>query len=361
MSLTTVTGARYEQHHQHPTPHAAASGRLPRRGRPARRKQRRRSASGGNRQAGRLRFFVGRVENPAQAVQGHAVGCIRGRGQREQPAGRPGQRRGTTHPVTQLQRHGTAHSRCQARALGRLLVQPQERRAQSGKLGWVQRRRGHLGRGRCGRRPGGHRARRLGPHRPRVVPLAPGGVARRRPQLGGKLDHGLATRQLIRPAERYDLCVPSRIPRTCSRARPADGAIRRPVKLRHQNFSDRAHEHHHTLSTTPPRAQAYYGAMLIDDNGPGSVEQGVALLRMAAAQDDPSGQSYLARCYETGRGVARDDGQARALFEKAALRGDKPAQRSMANIYERGIGVAADPVRAEEWRKAAGIPVPRPR
>ncbi|WP_167223135.1 tetratricopeptide repeat protein [Massilia rubra] len=101
--------------------------------------------------------------------------------------------------------------------------------------------------------------------------------------------------------------------------------------------------------------------MLIDDNGPGSVEQGVALLRMAAAQDDPSGQSYLARCYETGRGVARDDGQARALFEKAALRGDKPAQRSMANIYERGIGVAADPVRAEEWRKAAGIPVPRPR
>lgn len=102
------------------------------------------------------------------------------------------------------------------------------------------------------------------------------------------------------------------------------------------------------------RAQAYYGAMLIDDNGPGSMEPGVALLRMAAAQDDPSGQSYLARCYETGRGVARDDGQARALYEKAA-------QRTMANIYERGIGVAADPVRAAEWRKAAGIPVPRPR
>ena len=109
------------------------------------------------------------------------------------------------------------------------------------------------------------------------------------------------------------------------------------------------------------RAQADYGAILLDDPSRGAAQQGVALLRMAVAQDDPSGQSYLARCYETGRGVPRDERQARLLYEKAALRGDKAAQRSMANIYERGIGVAADPVRAAEWRKAAEVPVPRPR
>ncbi|MDQ1919296.1 TonB family protein [Massilia pseudoviolaceinigra] len=109
------------------------------------------------------------------------------------------------------------------------------------------------------------------------------------------------------------------------------------------------------------RSQAYYGSLLLDDNTPEGIEQGMALLSKAAAQDDFVGQFLLGQCYDAGRGVAQDKAMAATLFEKAALGGSKRAQRLMATMYERGEGVAADPVKADQWRKAAAIPPPRPR
>lgn len=108
-------------------------------------------------------------------------------------------------------------------------------------------------------------------------------------------------------------------------------------------------------------AQARYGIMLLEDKVPDSMEQGLALLRKAVAQGDNAGRFSLARCYETAHGVPLDLAKAAALYETAAFGGNKPAQQAIAMMYERGEGVVADAVKADQWRKAAEIPIPRPR
>ncbi|WP_167399935.1 tetratricopeptide repeat protein [Massilia violaceinigra] len=108
-------------------------------------------------------------------------------------------------------------------------------------------------------------------------------------------------------------------------------------------------------------SQAFYGALLMREIGPEWIELGLELVRKSAAQNDAQGQFFLARCYENGHGVARNDVTAAALFEKAALGGSKPAQQSIAAMYERGQGVASDPVKAAKWRQIADKPVPAPR
>ncbi|MDM5181730.1 TonB family protein [Massilia sp. DJPM01] len=109
------------------------------------------------------------------------------------------------------------------------------------------------------------------------------------------------------------------------------------------------------------RSQAYYGSLQLDDNTPEGMQQGIALLSRAAAQDDFVGQYFLGQCYDTGRGVPQDKAMAATLYEKAARGGSKPAQRLMATMYERGEGVTADPVKATQWRMASQIRPPRPR
>lgn len=103
-------------------------------------------------------------------------------------------------------------------------------------------------------------------------------------------------------------------------------------------------------------SQAVYGTMLMQESEPDSVAQGVALLRKAVAQNHASGQLALARAYQGGHGVERDDTQAAALIEKAALNGSKAAQKALAELYERGTGVTADPVKAAQWRQTAASP-----
>ncbi|MDQ1812454.1 TonB family protein [Massilia sp. CCM 9210] len=71
-------------------------------------------------------------------------------------------------------------------------------------------------------------------------------------------------------------------------------------------------------------SQAYYGMMLLEDKVPDSLEQGLALLRKAAAQGDNTGQFFLARCHETGHGVPLDLAKAAALYETAAFGGNTP-------------------------------------
>ncbi|UOD29564.1 TonB family protein [Massilia violaceinigra] len=108
-------------------------------------------------------------------------------------------------------------------------------------------------------------------------------------------------------------------------------------------------------------SQAAYGTMLMQESEPEAVAQGLALLRKAVAQNHASGQLALARAYQAGHGVERDDTEAAALFEKAALNGSKAAQKVLVDLYERGIGVTADPDKAAQWRQIAGSPPASPR
>ncbi|WP_229505056.1 TonB family protein [Massilia mucilaginosa] len=103
-------------------------------------------------------------------------------------------------------------------------------------------------------------------------------------------------------------------------------------------------------------SQASYGSMLMQERTPESIEEGLALVRKAVAQQHAGGQLALARAYQAGHGVERDEAQAADLYEKAALNGSKAAQKALAELYEHGTGVAADPVKAAQWRQIAASP-----
>lgn len=80
---------------------------------------------------------------------------------------------------------------------------------------------------------------------------------------------------------------------------------------------------------------------------PAGAAEGIALLRKAAAQNDRTAQAALALCYETGRGVERDYGEAAALYRAAAGAGNAEAKRGLARLHEKGLGVEKDQAAAQ--------------
>ena len=76
--------------------------------------------------------------------------------------------------------------------------------------------------------------------------------------------------------------------------------------------------------------------------------------RKSAEQGFADSAYYLARMYEAGRGVERDDAKAVDWYMKAAEKGDRRAQYSLGTMYENGKGVKADLEEALKWyRKSA--------
>ena len=67
----------------------------------------------------------------------------------------------------------------------------------------------------------------------------------------------------------------------------------------------------------------------------------------------PEGMLLLASLYRSGKGVARDDGKARALTLTSAQGGLDEAQYAMARMEMDGIGFAADLAAARRWAEAA--------
>jgi TPR repeat protein len=68
-----------------------------------------------------------------------------------------------------------------------------------------------------------------------------------------------------------------------------------------------------------------------------------------AQKGDAVAQCALGACYESGRGVARDLGEAVKWYWKAAKQGDALAQSALGACYEKGRGVAKDFDEAVKW------------
>lgn len=98
-------------------------------------------------------------------------------------------------------------------------------------------------------------------------------------------------------------------------------------------------------------AQARLGTRLVLQAG--HEQEGVEMLRKAAARSDRLAQAMLGRCYETGTGVQRDYAQALALYTPAAAAGNADAKRGLARLYEQGNGVARDPAAARKLYQEA--------
>lgn len=117
-----------------------------------------------------------------------------------------------------------------------------------------------------------------------------------------------------------------------------------------------------------PDAQAGLGGLYWRGDGvKQDDQQSLKWNRMSAEQGCARGERQLAILYQTGRGgVEKDLAEAARWCLKAAIQGDKTAQLGMARIYDSGIGVPRDEAEADRWyrkliedsRQSPGEPSP---
>ena len=75
--------------------------------------------------------------------------------------------------------------------------------------------------------------------------------------------------------------------------------------------------------------------------------------RLAAERGHVGGQYNLARMYDHGLGVRRDDAEAVRWYRRAAEQGEVHSQHHLAEMYRDGHGVPKDAQRSLEWFEVA--------
>ncbi len=102
-------------------------------------------------------------------------------------------------------------------------------------------------------------------------------------------------------------------------------------------------------------SQFYIGLAYYQGDGVPDKDYGQAAIswRKAALQGNAEAQNNLARAYEQGHGLPRDDEKAAYWFSRAAGHGDPTAQFNLAVMYELGRGVAVDLTMAVGWYQKA--------
>ena len=73
----------------------------------------------------------------------------------------------------------------------------------------------------------------------------------------------------------------------------------------------------------------------------------------SAAKDYPKGQYALGMCYKDGIGTAKDPKKAAEYFSKAAQNDNADAQYQLGKCYMKGKGITADSKKAASWLKKA--------
>jgi localization factor PodJL len=100
-----------------------------------------------------------------------------------------------------------------------------------------------------------------------------------------------------------------------------------------------------------PIAQFQKGLAELDA---GRTDAGATLIRQAASANQPAALYRLAKLYEAGEGVPRDDVMARQLIERAARGGNRIAMHDLALYYTEGRGgVDLDMIAAKSWFEQA--------
>ena len=115
--------------------------------------------------------------------------------------------------------------------------------------------------------------------------------------------------------------------------------------------SDAAKTLNSAASAGDPIAQFQLGLSYLEQ---GRTDEGVALIRKSANQNQPAAQYRLAKLYEIGEGVSQDSEMARQLTERAARNGNRIAMHDLALYYAEGRGgVEADLPTAANWFEKA--------
>ena len=87
--------------------------------------------------------------------------------------------------------------------------------------------------------------------------------------------------------------------------------------------------------------------------GPQTGGAGVDQLRAKAEQGDSKAQFQLGIAYDSGQGVARDQGEAAKWYRRAADQGLAEAQNSLGSMYQHGQGLPQNYGEAIAWYQKA--------
>jgi len=103
------------------------------------------------------------------------------------------------------------------------------------------------------------------------------------------------------------------------------------------------------------KAQVRLGLIYLTGDGvPKDDPEAMKWLRMAADQDNPVGERYLAEMYFKGRGAPADNMEAAKWLRMSADQGDAQSEHNLAALYTQGLGVPKNMKEAANWmRKAA--------
>jgi TPR repeat protein len=101
-------------------------------------------------------------------------------------------------------------------------------------------------------------------------------------------------------------------------------------------------------------AQVRLGVIYLTGDGvPKDDVEAVKWLRMAANQDNPVAERFLAEMYFKGRGVAADNEEAAKWLRMAADQGDAQSQYNLAVLYSQGQGVPRNLKESLSWMTKA--------
>jgi TPR repeat protein len=103
------------------------------------------------------------------------------------------------------------------------------------------------------------------------------------------------------------------------------------------------------------KAQVQLGLIYLTGDGvPKDDVEAMKWLRMAADQDNPMGERFLAEMYFKGRGAPADNMEAAKWLRMAADQGDAQSEHNLGVLYTQGLGVPRNLREAANWmRKAA--------
>jgi TPR repeat protein len=113
------------------------------------------------------------------------------------------------------------------------------------------------------------------------------------------------------------------------------------------------------ISLYKEAASLYYGPSLetlsklfyCGGYAPDNPENIIALITRGVKMQSSWCQFVLGMCYREGKAVNKNNAMAFRLVEKAALSGLPVAMKNLAKFYEEGFGVPKDDKKAEEWRE----------
>lgn len=91
----------------------------------------------------------------------------------------------------------------------------------------------------------------------------------------------------------------------------------------------------------------------VDLYNTGEYEQAFLCFQKSAELDYDNGQSWLAFCYETGKGVEKDMDRAVSFYLKLARKGHVFSQLKVAWFYQKGISLDKDCVKSVYWYQKA--------